>query len=61
MDVLESNNRNKYRPTYIIIETVEHSKDWRIKQNDIFDPYLKSKWYVVVWETGANTIYKKTH
>jgi hypothetical protein len=27
MDVLESNNRNKYRPTYIIIETVEHSKD----------------------------------
>jgi len=46
MDVLESNNWDKYRPTYIILETVEYGKNGKltwIKQNDIFDPYLVSK------------------
>lgn len=61
MNVLESNNWEKYRPTYIILETVEYAKNgvntWT-KQNDIFDPYLKSKGYWVIAETGINTIYK---
>jgi hypothetical protein len=26
MDVLESNNWNKYKPNYIIVETVEYAK-----------------------------------
>lgn len=62
MDVLESNNWEKYRPNFIILETVEYWKNWKftwIKQNDIFDPYLKSKGYDVVSETWINTIYKK--
>lgn len=61
MDVLESNNRDKYKPTYIILETVEygeHGANTWTKQNDVFDPYLKSKWYAVVAETGINTIYQ---
>jgi FkbM family methyltransferase len=62
MDVLESNNWEKYTPSYIILETVEYAKNWIdtwSKQNDIFDPYLQAKWYVVIAETGINTIYKK--
>lgn len=61
MDVLEWNNRYKYKPKYIILETVEYAKKWKktwTKENYIFDPYLKSKWYFVVAETGINTIYK---
>lgn len=58
MAVLESNNWEKYKPIYIIVETVENWKNWWIKQSNIFDPYMKSKWYWIVWETWANTIYK---
>jgi len=61
MDVLESNNWDKYKPAYIILETVEYGKNWQntwTKQNDIFDPYLKSKGYTVIAETWINTIYK---
>lgn len=61
MDVLQSNNWEKYRPSYIILETVEYAKNGRntwTKENDIFDPYLKSKGYWVIAETGINTIYK---
>lgn len=61
MNVLESNNWEKYKPKFIILETVEYGTNWkntRIKQNNIFDPYLKNKWYSVIAETGINTIYK---
>lgn len=58
MAVLESNNWDKYRPTYVIVETVEHSKDGWMKQSDIFDPFFQERGYVIAWETGANTIYK---
>jgi hypothetical protein len=61
MDVLESNNWNKYKPNYIIVETVEYAKKWkhrRTKENDLFDTYLAWKWYKVIAETGINTIYK---
>jgi FkbM family methyltransferase len=58
MDVLESNNWDKYKPSYIILETVEYSKDWWKKLNDVFDKYLKDKWYWVIAQTAINTIYK---
>lgn len=61
MDVLESNNWEKYKPNYIILETVEYGKNWAntwTKENDKFDPYLESKWYSVIAETWINTIYK---
>lgn len=61
MDVLESNNWEKYKPSYIILETVEYAKNGKdtwTKQNNIFDPYLKNKGYWVIAETGINTIYK---
>lgn len=61
MDVLESNNRDKYKPIYIVLETVEYGErgtnTWE-KQNHIFDPYLAKKWYKVIAETWINTIYK---
>lgn len=60
MEVLKSNNREKYSPIYVIIETVENNKNWRVKQSEIFDPFMKEKWYCVVAETWVNTIYKKT-
>lgn len=64
MDVLDSNNWDKYRPRFIILETVEYGSNglytWT-KQNDIFDPYLKGKGYSVIAETGVNTIYKKDY
>lgn len=61
MDVLESNNWEKYKPNYIILETVEYAINWVNtweKQNHIFDPYLLNKWYSVIAETWINTIYK---
>lgn len=61
IEVLESNNWEKYKPNYIILETVEYAKNWAwtwIKQNYIFDPYMNSKWYTVIAETWINTIYK---
>jgi len=58
MQVLESNNWEKYRPRYVIVETVEHSKDGWVKQSDIFDPFFQSIGYMIAWETGANTIYR---
>ena len=61
MNVLESNNWDKYRPIYIILETVEYGRNWRgtwIKQTEAFDIYLGSKGYKMAAETGINTIYK---
>ena len=61
MDVLESNNWSKYKPKYIVLETVEYAKNWKhtwSKESATFDPYMKKRWYVVIAETGINTIYK---
>jgi FkbM family methyltransferase len=58
MEVLKSNDRNKYRPMYVIVETVEHSKQWREKQGSLFNTYFESIQYTIVGETWVNTIYK---
>ena len=60
MDVLESNNRNKYKPRYIVLETVEYAENWAqtwVKSGEQFNTYLKDKWYEVVADTWINTIY----
>lgn len=61
MDVLKSNNRNKYKPNFIILETVEYGKNWPntwTKESMIFDLYLEELWYKTVAETWINTIYQ---
>lgn len=62
MEVLESNDWNTYRPRFLIIETLEYSKDDKAKKlNDIFDPYTEKIGYKKIAETYINTIYEKTH
>lgn len=62
MEVLESNDWNTYRPRFLIIETLEYSKDDTAKKlNDIFDPYTEKIGYKKIAETYINTIYEKTH
>ena len=45
MDVLVSNNRELYRPWFVILETVEYwwNDLWK-KLNNIYDIYMKSIW-----------------
>lgn len=62
MEVLESNDWNKFRPRFLIIETLEYSKNDGVKKlNNIFDPYLEKVGYKKIAETYINTIYEKTH
>lgn len=59
MQVLESNNWDKYKPHFIILETLEYSNEWTWKKlNNVFDPYLEDKWYRIVADTFINTIYQ---
>ncbi|MEI7451738.1 MAG: FkbM family methyltransferase [Candidatus Falkowbacteria bacterium] len=58
LDVLKSNDWSKYRPSYLVVETLEYKIDDSAKKlNDIFDEYLKSISYMPVIDTGINTIY----
>lgn len=60
MDVLSSNNREKYKPHYIILETVVYQGDdkpWT-KNNKQYDEYLHQFGYIVIADTYANTIYQ---
>lgn len=60
IDVLESNDREKYKPEYIILETVLYQ--WQenvwIKNDKKYTDYLKKYWYKVIADTYVNTIYK---
>lgn len=59
LDVLKSNDWTKYRPTYLIIETLEFKNDDSAKKiNQIFDKFLADINYVPVIDTYVNTIYK---
>lgn len=59
MEVLKTNNRDKYKPTYIILETLEYKKDWTWeKNNKIYDNFLLNKWYKKISDTYINSIYK---
>lgn len=59
MAVLESNNWEKYKPTFILLETLEYRNDgtWK-KTNHIYDAFLFQKWYEKLADTHINTIYQ---
>lgn len=60
MEVLESNNREKYKPDYIVLETMIYKSDdlpW-IKDSHRFTDYLKNYWYIPIADTYVNTIYQ---
>jgi FkbM family methyltransferase len=60
MEVLESNDWNKFKPNFIILETIEYERNGGGKKlNHIFDPYLKEKGYEKIAETYINSIYAK--
>lgn len=62
MEVLESNDWNKFRPRFVIIETLEYKNDGTGKKlNDIFDPYMIRVGYTKIAETYINTIYEKNY
>lgn len=62
MEVLESNDWNKFRPRFLIIETLEYRNDGKGKKlNYLFDPYLEKNGYRIAAETYINTIYEKTY
>ncbi len=62
MEVLESNDWTKFRPRFLIIETLEYSRDEEGKKlNDTFDSYAEKIGYKKFAETYINTIYEKLH
>jgi FkbM family methyltransferase len=62
MEVLESNDWNKFRPRFLIIETLEYKKDGAGKKlNNIFDPYTEKIGYRKIADTYINTIYEKNY
>lgn len=59
LEVLKTNDWDMFRPTFIILETVEYSRDFSgEKLNNIYDPYMKSIGYEKVVDTRINTIYR---
>ena len=62
MEVLESNDWNKFRPRFIILETLEYRKDGEGKKlNSAFDPFMLSVGYKKVADTYINSIYEKNY
>lgn len=58
LDVLKSNDWNKYRPNFLIIETLEYKKDNSGKKlNNLYNAHLNSLGYEKIAETYINTIY----
>lgn len=58
LDVLNSNDWNKYRPNFLIIETLEYKNDNSGKKlNDLYDVYLNNLEYEKIADTYINTIY----
>jgi len=62
MEVLMSNDWSKFRPHFIILETLEYKNDGTgRKLNTIFDPYMEKIGYIKIAETYINTIYEKNN
>ncbi len=62
MEVLESNDWTRFRPNFVIIETLEYEKNKKGKKlNHIFDPFMESKNYKKIADTYINTIYEKNN
>lgn len=60
LEVLKTNDWDKFRPSFIVLETIEYSKDIfdGKKLNQIYDPFLENIGYKKVADTHINTIYK---
>jgi FkbM family methyltransferase len=60
MEVLKSNDRSKYKPQYIILETMIYKWDdepW-VKDAEQYTSYLQKYWYLPIADTYVNTIYQ---
>jgi FkbM family methyltransferase len=59
MVVLKSNDWNKYRPRFVVIETLEYKRtELGERYDDTFNAYMKSVGYAPVANTVVNTIYQ---
>jgi len=62
MEVLQSNDWKKFRPRFIIIETLEYREgNTGKKLNDIYDKYMNEIGYNKIADTHINTIYEKSY
>lgn len=60
LEVLKSNDWNKFRPRFIIIETLEYRKEGEGKKlNNIYDSFMLEVGYNKIADTYINTIYEK--
>ncbi len=58
MEVLQSNDWQRNRPWFVIVETLEYKRNWFGKKlNDLYDPYFQDKNYHKYADTYINTIY----
>lgn len=61
LQVLETNNWDLYRPSFIILETAEYDQNrFGKKENDLYDPVMQELGYEKVADTYINTIYRDT-
>lgn len=62
LEVLKSNDWKKFRPHFIILETLEYRKKNEGKKlNDFFDLYMQEIGYKIIADTYINTIYEKAY
>jgi FkbM family methyltransferase len=62
MEVLKSNDWKKFRPHFVILETLEYrAENMGKKLNSVFDPYMETVGYKKVADTYINSIYEKTY
>lgn len=57
LEVLKSNNWDKFRPKVIIVEIAEYRRDRLVRTHQQFDEFLASKNYVKIADTYINGIY----
>lgn len=58
LEVLQSNDWTRYRPKFVMVETLEYRRDGLgAKLNHIYDPYFAGLRYVKVADTWINSIY----
>jgi FkbM family methyltransferase len=57
MEVLQSNDWEKFRPKIVIVEIAEYRKDRLIRTDKQFDDFFASKQYVKLADTYINGIY----
>lgn len=62
MEVLKSNDWKKFRPHFIILETLEYREgNTGKKLNNVYDKYMSEIGYDKIADTHINTIYEKIY